>query len=243
MSQIRKNRGSEAESMNYELQVTREQNRFNEWLYSSMKPYLKGDILETGSGMGTFSEKIIKDFSKKVYLSEINPDFIKLLKKQFKQPRVKVIKLDIGNPKDYKKIKVKFDSIFSSNVLEHVNDDALALKMLRSLLKPRGTLVLLVPCHKFLFCQLDQAEGHYRRYSRQELRDKAKTAGFKIKKEFWFNMSSIPARFISGNLLKHNKTPQGSFSLFNKLVPFIKFVEEKIFRNIAGVSRVAVLER
>ena len=147
-------------SMDYELTITKKQKKFNNWFYSKMKPGLFGDILEIGSGIGTFSEKIIRDFKNgKIYLSEIDPKFLKLLKKQFKN-QAKVLKIDLNNKKDFEKIKKKFDSILMPNVLEHVKDDVLALRLLRDTLKDRGHLVIYVPCHKFLFCDLDVAEGH-----------------------------------------------------------------------------------
>jgi SAM-dependent methyltransferase len=230
-------------SMHYELYITKKQVKFNDWLYSKMKPYLKGDILETGSGIGTFSEKIIRDFLGKVYLTEIDPFFLKELEKKFKSPRVTIAKLDLNNKEDFSKIKFKFDSIFSSNVLEHIKDDVLALKLIKNILKPRGVLVLLVPCHKFLFCDLDITEGHYRRYSKKELEEKAKKAGFKIKKAFWFNTFAIPGRFVNGNIFKSKKTHASSFGLFNKIILILRFFEEKIFKNIIGVSRIVVLEK
>jgi len=229
--------------MDYELTITKKQKKFNNWFYSKMKPGLFGDILEIGSGIGTFSEKIIRDFKNgKIYLSEIDPKFLKLLKKQFKN-QAKVLKIDLNNKKDFEKIKKKFDSILMPNVLEHVKDDVLALRLLRDTLKDRGHLVIYVPCHKFLFCDLDVAEGHYRRYSGKEIEAKARKAGFKIKKAFWFNLFGIPARFVAGNLLKNDKSPPKSLSLFNNLVPVFRFVEEKILLNCAGVGKILILEK
>jgi SAM-dependent methyltransferase len=233
---------SEEGSMDYELEVTRKQAKFNEWMYSKFRPFLKGDILETGSGCGTFSEKIANGSTGKVCLSEIDENFIKSLKKEFEGGRVSVKRLNLERKEDFENLGMKFDSILCSNVLEHIKDDVLALKRMREILKPKGTLVLLVPCHKFLFSTLDVAEGHYRRYTKKELEEKVKRAGFKIKKSFWFNMMAIPGRFVNGNIFKSKKTHEGSFGLFNKLVPVLKIIEERIFRNLIGVSRIMILE-
>lgn len=233
---------SEEGSMDYELKITKEGVAFNNWFYSKMKPFLQGDILETGSGIGTFSEKLIRDFKGQIYLTEIDQNFIKKLKNQFKQKRVNIIKLDLNNKKDFSEIKIKFDSILSSNVLEHIKDDVLALKLLRGILKPGGRLVIYVPCHMFLFCDLDRAEGHYRRYSKKEIEEKAKLAGFKIKKAFWFNIFGIPTRYLAGNLMRAEKTPANSFRLYNQMTPIFKFIEEEILFNCAGVGRIVVLE-
>lgn len=233
---------SEEGSMNYELEITKKQKAYTDWHYLKMKPYLKGDILETGSGCGTYSEKLIRDFKGEIYLTEIDLNFIKFLKKRFKNKRIKIIKLDLNNKKDFVKIKKKFDSIISSNVLEHIKDDVLALKLLRGILKPGGILTMYVPCHQFLFTEFDRVVGHYRRYSKKELEEKAKKAGFKIKKAFWFNMMGIPTKILAGNVFNVKKTPGGPFKLYNKLVPFFRFIEDKIFCNILGVGRIIILE-
>ena len=44
------------------LELMSASHRFNDWMYKEILPSLRGDILEIGSGIGTFSEKLIKDF-------------------------------------------------------------------------------------------------------------------------------------------------------------------------------------
>lgn len=234
---------NEEEYMAKDLEATKQQTKFNDWMYSKIKPFLKGDILETGSGIGTFSEKIIRDFNGTICLTEINDSFINLLKNRFDKPRVNVTRLDLNKKTDFDNLGHKFDAIYSSNVLEHIKDDVFALKCLKDILKDKGRLVLLVPAHKFLFSPIDEALGHYRRYTKNELKEKAELVGFKVVKSFWFNMFAIPARFINGNLFRSREINEGAFGTFNKLVPVFKFVEEKLLRNFTGVSLIMVLEK
>lgn len=233
---------SEENCMNFELFNYKRQKKFNDWFYSKIKPHLKGDILETGSGVGTFSERIAEDFKGKVYLTDIDPEFIKLLKEQFKgRKNVRVEYLDLSSKKDFSKIKVKFDSVLCTHVLEHIKDDVKALKLMGDSLKKNGNLIVVVPAHKFLYSKMDKTEGHYRRYSKNELEEKAEKAGLKIKSAFWFNMFAIPGRYLNGNVFGKKYTHQGSFNLFNKLVPFFRMVEERILVNFTGVNRIVIL--
>lgn len=55
------------------------------------------------------------------------------------------------------------------NVLEHVENDELALTQMCNMLKDKGTLVILVPCHKFLYNVIDKNLGHFRRYDKNDL--------------------------------------------------------------------------
>ena len=52
-----------------------------------------------------------------------------------------------------------------SNVLEHIPDDAAAVRRFRQVLPPGGKLVVLVPALPQLFGSIDEAVGHYRRYT------------------------------------------------------------------------------
>lgn len=230
-------------TLHRDLKMMMKQKNFNNWQYNTIKPYLKGDILETGSGCGTFSEKIVKDFRGKIYLTENDKFFIGKLKKRFKSKRVKVIYSDLNNEKNIKEIENEFDSVVCLNVLEHVENDILALNSMRKLLRSGGNLILLVPAHKSLYSPIDRALGHYRRYSKEELEEKTEKAGFKTKKAFWFNMLAIPGRLVSGNMLKNKELDSFSLSVFNKLVPLFSFIESKILFNSIGISRVLILEK
>ena len=64
-----------------------------------------------------------------------------------------------------------FDTILYIDVLEHIEDDRTELARAAKLLAPNGNLVVLSPAHRALYSAFDQAVGHFRRYSRQTLRN------------------------------------------------------------------------
>jgi SAM-dependent methyltransferase len=72
----------------------------------------------------------------------------------------------------------EFDAVCLFDVLEHIRDDAGALKRLKGLLKPGGLLLFTVPAHPWLWCQEDLRAGHERRYSRGALKRLLRTCGF-----------------------------------------------------------------
>jgi hypothetical protein len=64
----------------------------------------------------------------------------------------------------------RFNAILYIDVLEHIaNDRAEALRAAERL-EPGGVLIVLSPAHSFLYTPFDAAIGHFRRYSRSELR-------------------------------------------------------------------------
>lgn len=73
-----------------------------------------------------------------------------------------------------------FDLVVMSEVLEHIRDDENALRTVRQLLGHRGWLLLTVPGDPRLWNAEDERAGHFRRYTREELRRKLRKNGFRI---------------------------------------------------------------
>ena len=62
------------------------------------------------------------------------------------------------------------DFIYSSNVLEHIEDDAAVVAEMARVLKPSGCVCLYLPACQCLFSALDRRVGHWRRYDKGMLK-------------------------------------------------------------------------
>ncbi|MGI8478736.1 MAG: methyltransferase domain-containing protein, partial [Gaiellaceae bacterium] len=76
--------------------------------------------------------------------------------------------------------RASFASIYSLNVLEHIEDDEEALRQLFAVTDAGGRLVLYVPAFQVLFSAMDRKVGHHRRYRMRPLRDRVRGAGFRV---------------------------------------------------------------
>ena len=227
------------------LEIISKLDRFNDWMFDEIHDYVKGNILEVGSGIGTISARILrKKDVEKVILTDVSNIYISRLKKKFNDKNTKVTKLDLGNLNDFKKLKKdSFDTIVCLNVLEHVKEDLLAIKNMKSLLKKNGKLILLVPAYKFLYNELDMAVLHYRRYSKKDLVNLSKKSDFNIKKMFYFNFVSIFGWFINGGLLGKREVNETAAGFLNKFIPVVKFIEKYIIFRKMGLSLIAIYEK
>ncbi len=104
----------------------------------------------------------------------------------------------------------KFDVITCLDVLEHIEDDSLALLKLKSLLNPGGRLILILPAHPWLFSYWDEILGHYRRYTKTGAINLLEKSGYKIIKLSYLYTFLLPAaiifRKIRQLLFKHQKS-------------------------------------
>jgi SAM-dependent methyltransferase len=80
-----------------------------------------------------------------------------------------------------------FDLITCLDVIEHVPDDTAALVELRRVCRPGGWLLVTVPAYQALWSRHDEANHHYRRYSRAALRAAAGAAGWELVRMSSFN--------------------------------------------------------
>ena len=86
-----------------------------------------------------------------------------------------------------------FDVVALYDVLEHVEDDRAALRMLHRLVRPEGWLVLSVPAYQWLWSRHDEVNHHFRRYTRGGLVDRISRAGFEVQTATYFNSILFPA--------------------------------------------------
>lgn len=220
------------------LEVIAKADHFNRWMYDQFRDQLKGEILEIGSGIGNISQLVIEE-GHSVTLSDYNQEYCDLLNKRFfqKEEVKEIVSIDLVHPdfnNKYIIYKEKFDSIFLLNVIEHIKDDLLAVKNCKYLLKKDGLLIVLAPAYSWLFSPLDDHLGHYRRYSLRSLRDLLSKNGLDILSGSHFNFVGITGWFLFGKLFKQKKLGS-EMSVFNKIVPFAKVIDNLLLKK-AGLS-------
>lgn len=95
----------------------------------------------------------------------------------------------------------EFDALLCLDVIEHIDDDLGALKLLRGACRLGGKLILTVPALGKLYGMRDHALGHYRRYNKVELLAKLSVAGLAVRTCQYWNMAGVPAYWLSERIL------------------------------------------
>lgn len=225
------------------LETISKADKFNRWMFDIIYPYCKGKILEIGSGIGNISQFFIEE-NTSITLSDIRENYCSQLKERFSDSPVldEVLLIDLTYPdfeNRYKEYEKTFDTVFALNVVEHIEDDALALKNCYFLLKDGGTLLILVPAYQSLYCRFDHELGHFRRYTKRTLRKVFELNNFHIKDSRYFNVMGILGWIFSGMILRKKTIPEGQMDLYNKLVPVFKIID-KTFLQSFGLSVIMV---
>jgi SAM-dependent methyltransferase len=186
-----------------------------------------GAIVDFGAGTGALAEVWKKEFGVKPICVEIDPQLIGQLKKK-----------GFSTYADIEQIRVDITSIYSSNVLEHIEDDVEALRRLKNKMRAGGMLAIYVPALPFLFSDLDRNVGHFRRYKKNELVEKVSLAGFEIRTCYYNDCLGVLASIALRVLGYKNKVGLGSkksLIFYDRFIyPISMILDKVLFKHVIG---------
>jgi SAM-dependent methyltransferase len=221
------------------LEIFSGASEINRWLFEKINGFLQGEILEIGSGIGNISGFLLSEHPS-VYLSDVRQEYCLRLENKFHgHPHLRrIYQLNLAQPdfkNHYSDLLETFDTVIALNVVEHIQDDQTAIENATALLRIGGKLVVLVPAIPGLYNSLDRHLGHFRRYTKIELKKLLEQAGLKFGGCRFFNAAAIPGWWCAGSLLKEEIVTPSKLRLFNRLVPFFKIIDP-LLSPFTGIS-------
>ena len=101
-----------------------------------------------------------------------------------------------------------FDLILLADVLEHVEDDLGALRELKRVGAGDARLVITVPAYRWMWSKHDVSHHHHRRYTRKQLRELVREAGWEPTVATYFNSMLLPPIALL-RMLARRGSPKG----------------------------------
>ena len=179
-----------------------------------------GNLLEFGAGTGFLAEIFRGKFNIKPDCLELDPNLVQLIKSK----KFRCFQFLNETPQNYA-------AIYTSNVLEHIENDSAVLRELFEALIPGGIIGIYVPAHPILYSTMDKEIGHVRRYTRSELRQKVIGAGFSIQSitydEFLGFFASVLVKIV-GYRNRVNLGSQKSLLFYDKVIYPISRVMDSV---------------
>jgi SAM-dependent methyltransferase len=145
-----------------------------------------------------------------------------------------------------------FDVVAASDVLEHIEDDRAAVSEIARVLRPRGTAIITVPAHPWLYSDHDAALHHYRRYTKAALRSLLEQNELRMRRLSYWNATLFPAICLHRLLRRshHVHEPRSdtapSLGLVNEALAFLLAGEAAVLRHTSlpwGLSLFGVATR
>jgi SAM-dependent methyltransferase len=209
--------------------------RYVDWIVSLCAPSLRGQILEVGAGQGTYTERLTA-FGEVTALEPSRVQHSRLVERLANVPAATAVAGTLDSLDDGE----AFDAAVMINVLEHIEDDVAALQRCAGLLDPGGTMCIWVPAYELLYSRFDHEIGHFRRYRKQELVDRMRSAGFEVTTAHYANLPGFFAWLLIVRLAGRRPTSGRLATIYDRrFVPLIRRVESRL-RPPFGQSLFAV---
>lgn len=108
-----------------------------------------------------------------------------------------------------------FDLVFATDIVEHVDNDELAVAEIARVLRPGGYVLLTVPAFNALWGLQDEVAFHKRRYRLGPLLRKVRGAGLEPERAFYFNYLLCPPIWLVRRLLRVTRVRLASENQLN----------------------------
>lgn len=226
-----------ADTEDFEFAALAEARNYRQALFDEFGPFLKGEVIEVGAGIGQMTECLVR-LPGVVSALAIEPDPAFCAQHRARCPHHRILE---GTAADLPPATA-CDAILSINVLEHIGEDAAELKRYAQLLRPRhGTLCLFVPARPEIYAPIDRDFGHFRRYTRPELKEKLGAAGLQPVALHYFNCVGYFAWWLNFCLLKKRTFEAHKVRLYDRAIfPAAHFLESRLLRPPFGQSLLAI---
>jgi phospholipid N-methyltransferase len=226
-----------------ELYIMSHAANYNNWIWKTISQYVGKNVVEIGAGIGTFTKYLIG--KERVFATDIAENCINILHRYFDYNKnIIVERFDISQRPELGLWHQRaIDTLICLNVLEHIEKDVEALIHMKLIIKRGANIILMVPAFQFAYGTIDKLDGHYRRYSRNDIYSKLILAGIRPLSIYYFNSAGLLAWFYSSRLANNTSTSPSKVKIYDRyLVPLLRFFEGKV-KPPFGQSLIAIGRR
>ena len=138
------------------------------------------------------------------------------------------------------------DVIYSSNVLEHIKKDDEIVELFYQKLKQRGKVILYLPAFDCLYSAMDKKVGHFRRYSKNKIKNLFQNNEKWTVKELYYADScgffiTLLYKLIGS---KDGKLNTNTLKIYDKYIfPISNFLDKFGLKNILGKNIFCVIDK
>lgn len=223
-----------------ELELFRDATNWKKYFADVLRPYIKGDVAETGAGIGANTPLLLNTQCTSWLLIEPDDKMFQHLQQQYTAGKLPApctcfhgtLSATTG----------LFDCILYIDVLEHIEQDNAELEAAFSRLRPGGRLIVLSPAFNHLYNPFDKAIGHFRRYTKKSLKAIAPEKAALIHCRYYDSLGYLAA--LANTCLLKQHLPQKKQVLFwdRILIPASRILD-KLLLHSAGKTIIAVWQQ
>ena len=214
---------------------------WKEYWSRQIQPFLTGDILEVGAGIGSNTRFLDPDGAGRWVCLEPDPELNGRLVKNLREAETRhAYETVCGTLESL--ADQQFDTIIYIDVLEHIDDDREELNQAACHLRPGGHLIVLSPAHQRLFSPFDAAIGHFRRYNRPMLRT-ISPASLRLERMRYLDCAGLILSAANMLLLRQSMPTKAQLRFWDHWIVPVSRALDKLFLYSIGKTIIAVWRR
>jgi hypothetical protein len=212
-----------------ELQLFEKAVNWKTYLATKILPYIKGDILECGGGLGANIAFLNNDNVTAWVMLEPDVNMANSLENKLTNNQFPANTEIVYGTIQHINPDRKFDVIIYIDVLEHIKSDALEIVNAAEHLKNNGYLIVLAPAFQFLYSPFDKVIGHYRRYNAKQIKS-ITPFSLQLQKTIYLDSMGFFASATNRLLLNQSLPSIQQIQFWDKwLVPLSKITDRLFF--------------
>jgi ubiquinone/menaquinone biosynthesis C-methylase UbiE len=197
------------------------------WLLKTRPPRHEDVLLDCGAGTGRFAAVMERHCG--VLVLDDHEESLRLLRERFRSEQVIALG-DKGVPLPDSAVEY----LTALDVLEHVKEDAVAVREFHRLLKPGGLAVITVPAGMAVWSDWDVSLHHHRRYSRATLRALFPADAWETVYLNYTNVPVYPVAWLLRRLRRNRPRQPGRSRAEDKLPP--RWANSLLRRMFVGMA-------
>jgi SAM-dependent methyltransferase len=227
-----------------ELELFAGATRWKRYLRARIAPFLRGDVLEVGAGIGGTTDFLLSGTAKTWTCLEPDADLHARLAGAVPvyAAREKVPASALRGVVSDLPASSSFDCVLYVDVLEHIDDDRAELARAAARTRAGGTIVVMSPAHQWLYSPFDEHVGHCRRYDKQRLLEIAPGAT-PVERVCYLDAAGLLASLANRWLLRASLPTAGQINTWDKLLVPCSRVLDPLLAYRAGKSVLAVYRK
>jgi len=223
-----------------ELVLFQHATHWKKYFSSQVKPYINGNVLEVGAGIGATTLLLNDGTANQWLLLEPDEQMSAVLKKKLDDKGLPAnCRLQTGT---IDQLTSQFDTIIYIDVLEHIEADATEMNKAAALLNTGGHIVVLSPAFQVLYSPFDKVIGHYRRYNRKKLR-KITPDNLQLVHNRYYDTAGYFAALLNKLLLRQKYPTIKQVLFWDKWIVPVSTFTDKLFFHRFGKSIIGVWEK
>jgi len=216
-----------------ELALFEKAHNWKAYWRSVIAPFVHGAVLEAGAGIGS-NTRVLRELAHSRWTA-LEPDAALSAQIEGADEVLAGTLADLGDER-------RFDTILYIDVLEHIEDDRAELGHAAAHLNDGGHIIVLSPAHKFLFTPFDSSIGHFRRYTRESLREAAPPE-LTLCKLVYLDSVGMLASLGNRLLLRRSMPTESQILTWDRLLVPLSRVLDPFFAGRVGRSVLGVWSR